>query len=45
MERLLEDFAFDAPDKAGSELVIDKAFVDAKLGKLAADDDLSRYIL
>jgi ATP-dependent protease HslVU (ClpYQ) ATPase subunit len=25
--------------------VIDKAFVDAKLGKLAADDDLSRYIL
>jgi len=45
MERLLEDIAFDAPDKAGSELVIDKAFVEAKLGKLAADEDLSRYIL
>ncbi|NKF20709.1 ATP-dependent protease ATPase subunit HslU [Solimonas sp. C16B3] len=45
MERLLEDIAFEAPDKAGSELVVDRAFVDGKLGKLAADQDLSRYIL
>ncbi|NGY05534.1 ATP-dependent protease ATPase subunit HslU [Solimonas terrae] len=45
MERLLEDIAFDAPDKAGSELTIDQGFVNDKLGKLAGDEDLSRYIL
>jgi ATP-dependent HslUV protease ATP-binding subunit HslU len=45
MERLLEDIAFEAPEKSGSELVIDGSFVDDKLGKLAADQDLSRYIL
>lgn len=45
MERLLEDIAFEAPDKSGTELVIDKAFVEDKLGKLAGDEDLSRYIL
>nr|WP_245585197.1 ATP-dependent protease ATPase subunit HslU [Solimonas flava] len=45
MERLMEDIAFEAPDKAGTQLTIDAAFVDDKLGKLAADEDLSRYIL
>ncbi len=45
MERLLDDVAFDAPDRAGSVLNIDAAYVDGKLGKLAADQDLSRYIL
>ncbi|MES2885306.1 MAG: ATP-dependent protease ATPase subunit HslU [Pseudomonadota bacterium] len=45
MERLLEEVAFDAPDRAGSTLTIDAAYVEAKLGKLAGDEDLSRYIL
>ncbi|QHS11543.1 ATP-dependent protease ATPase subunit HslU [Sinimarinibacterium sp. NLF-5-8] len=45
MERLMDDVAFDAPDKAGSSVNIDAAYVDERLGKLAADDDLSRYIL
>ena len=45
MERLMEDVAFDAPDKAGTALKIDAAYVDAKLKKLAGDEDLSRYIL
>ncbi|MGH8444837.1 MAG: ATP-dependent protease ATPase subunit HslU [Solimonas sp.] len=45
MERLLEDIAFDAPDKAGTQLTFDAAFVVAKLVKVAADEDLSRYIL
>jgi ATP-dependent HslUV protease ATP-binding subunit HslU len=45
MERLMEETAFDAPDRAGSTLTVDAAYVDGKLGKLAADEDLSRYIL
>ena len=45
VERLMDEIAFEAPDKAGSEIVIDAAYVDQRLGKLAGDDDLSRYIL
>ncbi|AXQ27410.1 ATP-dependent protease ATPase subunit HslU [Solimonas sp. K1W22B-7] len=45
LERLMEEVAFDAPDKSGSTLTVDAAYVDGKLGKLAADEDLSRYIL
>ena len=44
LERLLESLSFEAPDKGGS-LVIDRAYVDAHLGELAKDPDLSRYIL
>jgi ATP-dependent HslUV protease ATP-binding subunit HslU len=45
MERLMDEIAFDAPDRAGTQVVIDAAYVDARLAKLAGDDDLSRYIL
>ncbi|TXH99148.1 MAG: ATP-dependent protease ATPase subunit HslU [Rhizobium sp.] len=45
MERLMEEIAYDAPDKAGSTITIDAAYVNGKLQKLAADEDLSRYIL
>ena len=45
MERLMEDAAYDAPDKSGTALKIDAAYVDRKLEKLAGDEDLSRYIL
>ena len=44
LERLLETLSFDAPDKGG-ELAIDRAYVDAHLGELVQDPDLSRYIL
>ena len=44
LERLLETLSFEAPDKGG-KLVIDRAYVDAQLGDLARDPDLSRYIL
>ena len=44
LERLLESLSFEAPDKDGS-VVIDRAYVDAHLGELARDPDLSRYIL
>ncbi|WP_242102445.1 MULTISPECIES: ATP-dependent protease ATPase subunit HslU [unclassified Lysobacter] len=44
LERLLDTLSFDAPDKGG-EVVIDRAYVDAHLGELVQDPDLSRYIL
>jgi len=45
MERLLDDISFDAPRRSGETLAIDAAAVDAKLGALAANEDLSRFIL
>ncbi len=45
LERLLEDVAFEASDMAGQTVRIDAAYVDAHLGELAQDEDLSRYIL
>ena len=41
----MEEVAFDAPDCSGSTLTVDAAYVDGKLGKLAANEDLSRFIL
>jgi ATP-dependent HslUV protease ATP-binding subunit HslU len=49
LERLLEDASFSAADRgtgaAGERLVVDAAYVDAQLGELARDEDLSRFIL
>jgi ATP-dependent HslUV protease ATP-binding subunit HslU len=45
MERLMEDLSFDAPDHAGERIVIDRAYVQAKLADVVRDTDLSRYIL
>ncbi len=45
MERLLETVSFDATDKAGETVVVDKAYVDKNLAQLVADEDLARYIL
>jgi ATP-dependent HslUV protease ATP-binding subunit HslU len=45
MERLMEEIAFEAPDRSGTTLAVDAAYVDAKLARLAGDEDLSRYIL
>ncbi|MGE4366074.1 ATP-dependent protease ATPase subunit HslU [Thermomonas sp.] len=44
LERLLESLSFEAPDKGGS-VTIDRAYVEAQLGALVQDPDLSRYIL
>ena len=43
LERLLEDVSFEAP--TGSKVTVDAAFVQHKLGALAKDRDLTRYIL
>ena len=45
MECLLDDISFTAPDRYGEHLVIDAAYVEEHLAPLAADEDLSRYIL
>ena len=45
MERLLDDISFDATKMAGQTVTIDAAYVDARLGELSNDEDLSRYIL
>lgn len=44
MERLLEEASFKGGDMDGP-LMIDAAYVNAQLGELAVDEDLSRYIL
>jgi ATP-dependent HslUV protease ATP-binding subunit HslU len=45
LERLLDEVSFDAPDLGGKRIVIDEHFVRERLGALARDEDLSRYIL
>ncbi|MBX3695080.1 MAG: ATP-dependent protease ATPase subunit HslU [Steroidobacteraceae bacterium] len=45
MERLLEHVSYDASERRGNTLVVDAAYVDAQLGELSKDEDLSRYIL
>ena len=45
MERLLEDASFHADGSKPRTLAIDTAFVDERLGEIAADDDLSRFVL
>jgi ATP-dependent HslUV protease ATP-binding subunit HslU len=45
MERLLDEISFDAPNRSGQTLSLDAAAVDAKLAALAANEDLSRFIL
>jgi len=45
MEKLLEEISFDAGKRGGEKLAIDGGYVDAKLGELAKNEDLSRYVL
>ena len=46
LERLLENLSFEAPDRpTGDSVCIDAAYVEKALAPLAADVDLSRFIL
>ncbi|MBW8311400.1 MAG: ATP-dependent protease ATPase subunit HslU [Rhizobium sp.] len=45
LEKLLEKLSFEAPDKGGLSLMVDRAMVDEQLGDAVQDPDLSRYIL
>lgn len=47
MERLLEEISYEASELGAKKetFSIDKAFVDKQLGELAANEDLTRFIL
>ncbi|WP_310462771.1 ATP-dependent protease ATPase subunit HslU [Sphaerotilus sp.] len=45
LERLLDEISFDAPQRAGQTIAISAADVENRLGALAGNEDLSRYIL
>ena len=45
LERLLDRLSYEAPDRGGQKVTVDRAYVDAQLGSLVQDPDLSRYIL
>jgi ATP-dependent HslUV protease ATP-binding subunit HslU len=45
MEHLLEELSFTADTKAHVQVTIDADFVEQRLGALAKDEDLSRFIL
>jgi ATP-dependent HslUV protease ATP-binding subunit HslU len=45
MEKLLEELSFEAEDRMGDTVRVDAAYVRDKLGGLAQDADLSKYIL
>jgi ATP-dependent HslUV protease ATP-binding subunit HslU len=45
MERVLDEISFDAADRAGETVTIDAAYVQARIGDLARNADLSKFIL
>ncbi|MEO1710382.1 MAG: ATP-dependent protease ATPase subunit HslU [Pseudomonadota bacterium] len=45
MERVLDEISFDASDRDGEEVRIDAKYVQDRVGDLAANADLSKFIL
>ncbi len=45
IEKVLDDISFNATDRAGEKIVVDKEFVEKNLGDLVKDTDLSKFIL
>ena len=45
IEKVLDDISFNATDKAGETIKIDKKFVQDNLGNLVKDTDLTKFIL
>jgi len=45
LEKLLEEISFAATDRAGSDEVVDAAYVETRVAPLARKGDLSRFIL
>jgi ATP-dependent HslUV protease ATP-binding subunit HslU len=44
-EKLMEEISFEAPDRGGTTLTIDAAYVRQKLAGISEDEDLARFIL
>jgi ATP-dependent HslUV protease ATP-binding subunit HslU len=45
LEKVVEEISFTAADRSGETVTIDGAYVASRVGALAKDADLSRYIL
>ncbi len=45
MERVLDEISFEASDRSGEAVSIDAAYVTARVGELAKNTDLSKFIL
>lgn len=45
LEKIMEDYSFNAPDLKGQKIGIDLNIVREKLSNIVANEDLSRYIL
>ena len=45
MERVLEDISFEASDRNGQTVTVDAAYVNDRLGAVAKNVDLSKFIL
>ena len=45
IEKVLDDISFNATDRAGEKIVVNKEFVQKNLGDLVKDTDLSKFIL
>ena len=45
MERVLDEISYDAPDRNGTTVTIDAAYVQKHVGDLSKNTDLSRFIL
>ena len=45
LEKLLEDISFDAPEKSGQTVRVDAAMVHNRVGTLAKNADLSKFVL
>jgi ATP-dependent HslUV protease ATP-binding subunit HslU len=45
LERVLDEVSFSASDQSGETIVVDGAYVESRVGDLAANVDLSRYVL
>ena len=45
MERVLDEISFEASDRGGETITIDAAYVTQRVGELAKNTDLSKFIL
>ena len=45
MERVLDEISFEASDRSGQTVTIDRAYVTTHVGRLAANADLRKFIL
>jgi ATP-dependent HslUV protease ATP-binding subunit HslU len=45
IEKVLEELSYSASERQGETVTVDAAYIDARLGDLVRDEDLSRFIL